>query len=79
MRAQISSVDQAPNWSGISLTWRQSRETHLPEDGERRQLLKIKWEVKAEPGLEESSDGLWGGGEVSFHSFTQMFMYYAKL
>lgn len=40
--------------------WRQSRETHSPEDGERRQLLKVKREVQTETGLKESSDGLWG-------------------
>lgn len=42
----------------VSLMWRQSRETCSPKDGERRQLLKVKWEVQAETGLKESSDGL---------------------
>lgn len=46
--------------SGISVMWRRSGETCSPEDGERRQLLKVKREVQAETGLKESSDGLWG-------------------
>lgn len=39
--------------------WHWSSRKHSPKDGERGQLLKVKWEVKAEAGLEESSDGLF--------------------
>lgn len=38
--------------------WRRSNRKDSPKDGKRRQLLKVKWEVKAEAGLKESCDGL---------------------
>lgn len=39
--------------------WHWSSRKDSPKDGERGQLLKVKREVKAEAGLEESSDGLF--------------------
>lgn len=39
--------------------WRWASRKDSPEDGEGRQLLKVKREVKAEAGLKESSDGLF--------------------
>lgn len=45
--------------------WHHFGETILPENGERRQLLKVKGEIQTETCLKESSDCLWGRQDCS--------------